>query len=116
LNAHPEYNTAIISSLNSNVWPNLLDDREKCKDVGKDIRKVLVDHSETWKKFVNDRGKSNGGAADCWVNRKKKPTVWYIPLSMDPGAPRAIVPPVNRYERTGTVPEWLEEIFSVVAK
>jgi hypothetical protein len=114
LNAHPEYNQAIISSLNSNLWPEVLKGRAKCKDVGKDIRQLLVDHSETWKDVLKERGEEYGGAADCWVNRMKKRNVWFIPLSMDPGEPRKIVPPVNRYECTGTVQKWLKNIFNNV--
>jgi len=116
LNDHPKYNIAVISKLDDTVWPKLLDDREKCKDKGKSIRKTLMDQSKHWKDFlVNKRGCSHGGAAHCWVNREQEKSVWYIPLSMDPGTPEAADPPPNIFlKRKPAVREWLRNMFQAV--
>lgn len=117
LNDHPKYTEAIISSLNSNVWPKLLDSREKCEDKGKNIRAVLQEHSRHWKSWLADtRGKEHGGAADCWVNRERKKNVWFVPLSMDPGDPCKISPPPNIFKKPKpNVRAWLDTMFGAVA-
>jgi len=113
MNDHDKFTTAVINKLNSTVWPQLVADRAKCKNRGKSIRKMLQDASNEWKDWLKTRGGSNGGAADCWVNREttKRP-VWYIPLSMAP-KPRKSDPPPNIHKRGKmTIADWLEKIFS----
>ncbi len=103
LNAHNDFNEDVIGWLNENLWPELLKDRQNCKDKGKDIRDLLEDASKDWKDWLKSRGEEEGGAADCWVNREgAKKSVWYIPHSMA-SAPQPADPPPNIYKRTGTV-------------
>jgi hypothetical protein len=114
LNAHNEYNAELIRSLNSNVWPEVKAARKDCKDTGKDIKKLLEDHSNHWKKWLNSRGGSYGGAAACWVNREEKSDVWYIPLSMDPNTPEEVDPPPNIYKRKASIRAWMADVFAAL--
>jgi len=112
LNDHDKFTDAVITKLNAELWKDLIDGREECKDRGKSIRALLRAQSNNWKSFLKSRGTEHGGAADCWVNRENKKSVWYIPLSMAPD-PRKSDPPPNIHKR-GKMPvrAWLEKIFS----
>jgi hypothetical protein len=115
LNDHPKYTAKLIDELNTNVWSQLLDNREECEDKGKNIRSTLQTQSKNWKSWLKTRGGEHGGAADCWVNRETKKSVWYIPLSMDPGTPQKIDPPPNIFKKPKpAVRAWLETMFSAV--
>lgn len=112
LNDHDKFTAAVIDKFNAELWPELIEQREECKDRGKSIRALLRSHSNDWKSFLKTRGGEHGGAADCWVNRETKKSVWYIPLSMAPD-PRKSDPPPNVHKRGAmTVRAWLEKIFS----
>lgn len=113
LNDHQKYTDKIITVLDSDLWPELKAARKECKDKGKSIRNLLINFSKTWKDWLKTRGGLHGGAADCWVNRKKKAAVWYIPLSMAP-RPTKVKPPPNIHELTSNIRNWLESMFSKV--
>ena len=116
LYGHDKYNDDVIDQLNEYLWPELLKNRKKCEDSGQDIKDLLEDHSEDRKDWIKTRGSEHGGAADCWVNREMKRSVWYIPLSLAPD-PDPVDPPLNVKERDKSVKvkEWLSNMFSAVS-
>jgi hypothetical protein len=109
LNEHDKYNAHLIKKLNADLWSRLISEREPCTVKGKDIKKLMEDMSNEWKDWLKTRGE---GAADCWVNREKRPK-WYFPLSMAP-KPKKIKPPA-RYAGENAK-EWLKNLFAAVTR
>jgi hypothetical protein len=110
LNDHNKYNVEVIGRLDTNLWQQLVDGRDLCKDKGCSIRAMLRAESNTWKAELQARGNRQGGAADCWVNRHTtKRAVWHIPLSMA-ASPVWSEPPPRR-PKSISVKEWLKKIF-----
>ena len=116
-NAHENYRTEVIDHLKKIVWEPLAEakDLTECEKInGRNIREELRSISDFWRKFLNLRGKSHGGAAYCWRNRNDEgvKNVWYIPLSMDPGDPPKLLPPPDWQKNISKNLElWMKNIF-----
>ncbi len=111
LNDHDKFTQAVIDRFNQEIWPRVLKRGKQCDNKARSLRATLRAESDHWKGFLKGRGTEQGGAADCWVNRHSKASVWYIPLSMAP-VPTKTDPPPNLNQRGGTIADWLENIFN----
>jgi hypothetical protein len=109
LNEHDKYNVLLKKRLNADLWSRLMSEREPCTVKGQDIKQQMEEMSNEWKDWLKVRGK---GAADCWVNREKRP-LWYFPLSMALKPKK--IKPTPRYLGENAK-QWLKKMFAAVAR
>jgi hypothetical protein len=113
-NEHPDYTKEVTKYLNKNVWNPLAREAKNCKVDGVNIRGQLENAIFQWYMFLSGRGRENGGAAHCWLNRLEPgyENFWYIPFSMNPGTPTKVLPPPDRPSKG--IRAWLEKLFKIV--
>jgi hypothetical protein len=114
LNEHDKYTSEVQGQLHSNVWCRLTAEREPCTVKGKDIKELLEDMSNELKEWLQTRGKEEGGAAKCWVQRDTIKR-WYIPFSMAPD-PEEVEAPPTPYGEDSKGKEWRSKVFNTLAE
>lgn len=107
-NDHASFNEGIIDYLNANIWKTLKPS-DPCKSKSEDIKALLDKGSKKFTKWLEARGKQNGGAIDCWVNREAKEKTWHIPFSMKIGKPSPTPPPPRLVSQNRKA--WMKSLF-----
>lgn len=110
-NDHAKYNKYVIQHLNKKIWKKLKP-AEPCKSKSENIKTLLDSASSKCLGKLEKRGKEEGGAIDCWVNREEKEKTWHIPFSMDlTTSEPAWVPPPPRLPGSKQK-AWLQSLFN----
>ena len=109
---NPAYTDGVSNHLYEEVWDPLTDNAEECEFEATSLLSQLKDESKYWRSFLKRRGKVKGGTKVCWERRQKLQPVWYIPFSMNPGTPVAREPPPDLEDFSGTMKQFVKEMFS----